>query len=129
MVSEKRSGRSCDLTKLDIHMVSLLRIEVNAVGDSDEHVAVGDAIALSYAHANAVASWVDHGFIVSGGVDPVIDGTLGGICCAGEHGEVIAEAIGVAGVDSGLAFLRSVMPGVSPVGAGLGGVHQGLADR
>ena len=97
-------------------MVSLLHIEVNAVGDSDEHVAVGDAIALSYAHANAVASWVDHGFIVSWGVDPVIDGTLGGVGCAGEHGEVIAEAIGVAGVDSGLALLRSVMPGVAPVG-------------
>ena len=49
MVSEKRSGRSCDLTKLDIHMVSLLRIEVNAVGDSDEHVAVGDAVVLGHA--------------------------------------------------------------------------------
>ena len=104
-------------------MVSLLHIEVNAVGDSDEHVAVGDAIALSYAHANAVASWVDHGFIVSWGVDPVIDGTLGGICCAGEHGEVGPEAVGVSGVCSGLALLWSVMPGLAPVGADLGGVH------
>ena len=87
-----------------------LRIEVDAVGYPDEHVAVGDTIVLGHAHADAVASWVDHGFIVSWGVDPVIDGTLGGVGCAGEHGEVIAEAIGVAGVDSGITLRRRAKP-------------------
>ena len=106
-----------------------LRIEVDAVGYPAEHVAVGDTIVLGHAHADAVASGVDHGLEVAGGVDPVVDGALGGVGCAGEHGEVIAEAIGVAGVDSGLALLRSVMPGVAPVGADLGGIHQGLIDR
>ena len=105
-----------------------LCIEVDAVWYPDEHVAVGDAIVLSHAHADAVASWVDRGFIVSWGVDPVIDGTLGGVCCAGEHGEVGPEPVEVAGVGSGLTFLRSMMPGVAPIGASLGGVHQGLAD-
>ena len=33
-----------------------LRIEIDAVGDSDEHIAVGDAVVLGYAHADAVAS-------------------------------------------------------------------------
>ena len=37
-----------------------LCVKVDAVGDSDEHVAVGDAIALSYAHADAVTYGVDH---------------------------------------------------------------------
>ena len=106
-----------------------LRIEVDAVGYPDEHVAVGDTIVLGHAHADAVASGVDHGLEVAGGVDPVVDGALGGVGCAGEHGEVVTEAIGVAGVDSGLALLRSVMPGVAPVGADLGGIHQGLIDR
>ena len=106
-----------------------LRIEVDAVGYPDEHVAVGDTIVLGHAHADAVASGVDHGLKVAGGVDPVVDGALGGVGCAGEHGEVVTEAIGVAGVDSGLALLRSVMPGVAPVGADLGGIHQGLIDR
>ena len=38
-----------------------LRIEVDAVGDSDKHVAVGDAVVLGHAHTDAVASGVDHG--------------------------------------------------------------------
>ena len=100
-----------------------LCVKVDAVGDSDEHVAVGDAIALSYAHADAVASGVNHGLKVSGGVDPVVDSALGCVGCAGEHGEVVTEAIGVTGVNSGLAFLQGVMPCVAPVGAGLGGIH------
>ena len=106
-----------------------LCIEVDAVGYSDEHVAVGDAVVLGHAYTDAVASGVDHGLEVTGGVDPVVDGALGGIGCASEHGEVGPEAAGVAGIDSGLALLRSVMPGVAPVGADLGGIHQGLADR
>ena len=100
-----------------------LCVKVDAVGDSDEHVAVGDAIALSYAHADAVASGVNHGLKVSGGVDPVVDSALGCVGCAGEHGEVVTEAVGISGLGSGLTLLRSVMPGVAPVGAGLGGVH------
>ena len=47
-----------------------LRIKVDAVGYPDEHVAVGDAVALGHAHADAVASGVDHGFKVSGGGMP-----------------------------------------------------------
>ena len=104
-------------------------VEIDAVGYPDEHVAVGDAIVLGHAYADAVASLVDHRLEVTGGVDPVVDGALGGVGGAGEHGEIGAEAVGVASVHSGLALLRSVMPGVAPVGAGLGGVHQGLADR
>ena len=104
-------------------------IEINTVGDSDEHVAVGDAVVLRYAHADAVASGVNHRLEVPGGVEPVVDGALGGIVCAGEHGEIGPEAAGIASIDSGLALLRSVMPGVAPVGAGLGGGHQGFADR
>ena len=106
-----------------------LRIEVDAVGYSNEHVAVGDAVILGHAHADAVASRVDHGLEVAGRVDPIVDSALSGVVCTSEHGEVVAEAVGVADVGSGLALLRSVMPGVAPVGAGLGGVHQGLADR
>ena len=49
------------------------------VGDSKEQVAVGDAVVLSHPHSDAVASWVDHGLEVSGGVDPVVDGTPGGV--------------------------------------------------
>ena len=41
-----------------------LRIEVYTVGDSDEHVAVGDSVVLGHAHADAVASRVDHGLEV-----------------------------------------------------------------
>ena len=104
----------------------MLCVEVDAVGDSNKHVAVCDPVALGHAHPDAVASWVDHGLEVTGGVDPVIDGALGGISCAGEHGEVGSEAIRVASVNSGLALLRSVMPGVAPVGADLGGIRLAL---
>ena len=109
--------------------IVLLCIKVDAVGYPDEHVAVSDSVELSHSHADAVTSGVDHRFEVTGGVDPVVDGALGGIDCASEHGKVGPEAVGVAGVDSGLALLWSVMPGVAPVGASLGGIHQGLADR
>ena len=105
-----------------------LCIEVDAIGYPDEHVAIGDSVVLGHTYTDAVASGVDHGLEVAGGVDPVVDGALGGVGCAGEHGEVIAEAVGVAGLGSGLPLLRSVMPGVAPVGAGLGGVHQGLVN-
>ena len=83
---------------------------------------------LSHAHTDTVASGINHGFEVTGGVDPVVDGAFGGVVCAGEYGEVVAEAVGVAGVYSSLALLWGVMPGVAPVGAGLGGVHQGLVN-
>ena len=105
-----------------------LCIEVDTVGYPDEHVAVGDAVVLGHAHADAVASRVDHGLEVAGRVAPIVDGALGGVGGAGEHGEIGAEAVGVAGIDGGLALLRSVMPGVEPIGASLGGVHQGLVD-
>ena len=36
--------------------------------------------------------------------------------------------IGVTGVGSGLTLLQGVMPGVAPIGASLGGVHQGIID-
>ena len=105
-----------------------LRIKVDDVGYPDEHIAVGDAIVPGYPHTDAVASGVDHGFDVTGGVDPAVDGTLGGISCAGEHGEVVTEAVGLSSLGSGLTLLRSVMPGIAPVGAGLGCVHQGLVN-
>ena len=60
----------CSIWNTPLCFYIRLRIEVDAVGDSDEHVAVGDAITLSYAHADAVASGVDHGFKVSGGGMP-----------------------------------------------------------
>ena len=60
-------------------LAALSRIEVDTVGDSKEQVAVGDAVVLSHPHSDAVASWVDHGLEVSGGVDPVVDGTPGGV--------------------------------------------------
>ncbi len=107
----------------------MLRIEVDAVGDSDKHVAVGDAVVLGHAHTDAVASGVDHGPEVTGGVDPVVDSAPGGIGCASKYGEVVTEAIGVTGICGGFTLLRSVMLGVAPVGAGLSGVHQGLIDR
>ena len=106
-----------------------LCIEVDAVGYSDEHVAVGDAVVLGHAYTDAVASGVNHRLEMTRRVDPVVDGALGGVGGAGEHGEIGPEAVGVAGIDGGLALLRSVMPGISPVGAGLGGVHQSLIDR
>ena len=109
--------------------IVLLCIKVDAVGYPDEHVAVSDSVELSHSHADAVTSGVDHRFEVTGGVDPVVDGALGGIDCASEHGKVGPEAVGVADVGSGLALLRSVMPGVALVGAGLCCVHQGLIDR
>ena len=105
-----------------------LRIEVDAVWDSDEHIAVGDAIVLSHAHTDTVASGINHGFEVTGGVDSVVDGALGGVGCAGEHGEIGPEAVGVASVNSGLTLLRGVVPGVAPVGADLSGIHQGFTD-
>ena len=106
-----------------------LRLEVDAVGYPNDQGAVGDPVVLGHTHADTVASGVDHGLEVSGGVDPVIDGTLSGIGCAGEHGQVVTEAVGVSGIGSGLTLLRSVMPGVAPVGAGLSGVHQGVVNR
>ena len=105
-----------------------LCIEVDTVGYPDEHVAVGDAVVLGHAHADAVASRVDHGLEVAGRVAPIVDSALSGVVCTSEHGEVVAEAVGVASIDSGLAFLWGVVPGVPLVGAGLGGVHQGLID-
>ena len=47
-----------------------LRIEVDTVGDFDRHIAVGDAVVLGHAHADAVASLVDHRFEVTGGGMP-----------------------------------------------------------
>ena len=106
-----------------------LRIEVDAVGYPDKHIAVGDAVVLGHAHADTVASGVDHGFKVTGGVDPVIDGALSGVVYTSEHGEVITEAVGISGLGSGLTLLRGVVPSVAPVGADLRGVHQSLIDR
>ena len=103
--------------------IVLLCIKVDAVGYPDEHVAVSDSVVLGHSHADAVTSGVDHRFEVTGGVDPVVDGALGNIDCAGEHSEVVTEAVGISGFGSGLSLLRSVMPGVATVGAGLGGVH------
>ena len=106
-----------------------LCIEVDAVGYPDEHIAVGDAVVLGHAHADAVASRVDHGLEVAGGVDPIVDSALGGVVCTSERGEVITEAVGISGLGSGLTLLRGVMPGVALVGADLRGVHQSLIDR
>ena len=121
-------GRAVQKTGQPFLATIWLRIEVDAVGYSNEHVAVGDAVILGHAHADAVASRVDHGLEVAGRVDPVVDGALGSIDCTGEHGEVVAEAVGISGLGSGLTLFWSVMPGVAPVGAGLGGVHQGLVN-
>lgn len=82
-----------------------------------------------YAHADAVVSGVDHCLEVTGGVDPVVNGALSGVVCTSEHSEVVTETVGISSVGSGLALLWSVMPGVAPIGASLGGVHQGLVDR
>ena len=70
-----------------------LRIEVDAVGYSDEHVAVGYAVVLGHAYTDAVASGVNHRLEVARRVDPVVDGAPGGVGCAGEHGQVVAEAV------------------------------------
>ena len=48
-----------------------LRIEVDAVGYSDEHVAVGYAVVLGHAYTDAVASGVNHRLEVARRVDPV----------------------------------------------------------
>ena len=50
---------------------------------------------LGDAYADAVTVRVDHGLEVSGRVDPIVDGTLSSIGCAGEHSQVITEAVGV----------------------------------
>ena len=109
-------------------MAIWLRIKVDAVGYSGEHVAIGDAVVLGHAHADTVASGVYHGFEVTGGVNPIVDSASGGVGCAREHGQVVTEAIRVANVGSSLAFLRSVMPSITLVGTNLGGVHQGFVD-
>lgn len=51
----------------------LLCIEIDAVGLPDKHIAVGYAVMLGHAHADAVAVQVDHGQEVAGRVDPVVD--------------------------------------------------------
>ena len=93
-----------------------LCVEVDAVGYPNKHVAVGDSVVLGHAHTDTIASRVDHGLEVTGGCDPVVDGVLSGIGCTSEHGEVVTEAVGVAGIDSGRAFLWGVVPSVPPVG-------------
>ena len=45
-------------------------VEIDAVGYPDEHVAVGDAIVLGHAHADTIASWIDHGLEMTGGGMP-----------------------------------------------------------
>ena len=60
---------------------------------------------LGHAHPDAVAGRVDHGLEMTGGVDPVVQGVLGGILCAGEHGEIIPEAVGVASIGGSLTLL------------------------
>ena len=72
-----------------------LCVEVDAVGYSDKHIAVCNPVVLGHAHTDAVASRVDHRLEVSGRVDPIVDGTLSSIGCAGEHSQVITEAVGV----------------------------------
>ncbi|MCI8811611.1 MAG: hypothetical protein HFF84_16285 [Oscillibacter sp.] len=52
---------------------------------------------------------------MAGSVNPVFDGALGCVGCSCEYGEVVPEAVGVSGVDSGLAFLLGVTPGISPL--------------
>ena len=58
MVSKKQ--RSVFYTVWDTPLCFYIHIciEVDAVGDSNEHVAVGDAIVLGHAHANAAAVFV-----------------------------------------------------------------------
>ena len=82
-----------------------LCIKVDAVGYPGEHVAVCDSVVLGHAYSDAVASRVDHGLEVTGRVDPVVDGMLSGIGCAGEHSQVITEAVGIAA--SAAALLSS----------------------
>ena len=108
-----------------------LFVGVVGVWPANEHIAVGDAAAFGHAHADAVTVRLYHGFKVSGGIEPVFQGVLGGILCgyAGEYRQVYAEAVGVAAVDHGLTFLFRVVPGIMPVGETLRGGHQSLADR
>lgn len=89
-------------------------IEVDAVRYPIKHAAVSDSVVLGHAHPDTVASRVDHGLEVSGGVDPVVDSALGGVGCAGEHGEVVSETVGVAGIDRGLAFLLKAVISALP---------------
>lgn len=76
-------------------LAALSRIEVDAVRYSDKHVAVCDPVVLSYTHPDAVAAWIDHSLEVTGRFDPVVDGVLGGVGCAGEHSEVVTENVGI----------------------------------
>lgn len=73
----------------------LSRIEVDTVGYPNKHVAVCDSVVLSHPHSYTVASRVDHGLEVTGRIDPVVDGVLGGIGCASEHSEVVTENVGI----------------------------------
>ena len=50
---------------LHFQFAALLRIEIDAVGYSGKHIAVCDPVVLGHAHADAVASRVDHGLEVS----------------------------------------------------------------
>ena len=122
--AKSRPFSACSLILvLFLCLAALLCIEVDAVRYSDKHIAVCDPVVLCHAYSDAVAAWINHGLKVTGRVDPVIDGVLSGIGCAGEHSEVITETVGITSVDSSLALLWRVMPGVPPVGANLGGVH------
>ena len=60
---------------------------------------------LGHAYPDAVAGWINHSLEMTGGVDPVVQSVLGGILCAGEHGEVISEAVGVASIGGSLTLL------------------------
>ena len=82
----------------------------------------------SDAHTEAVAVRVDHGLGVAGGVGPAGNSFSGDIMCAGEHGEVGAEALGIASGGGGFALL-SVVPEVHLTRDGLGGIHQGVVHR
>ena len=46
----------CSIWNTPLCFYIRLRIEVDAVGDSDEHVAVGDAAVLGHTHADTAAS-------------------------------------------------------------------------
>ena len=57
----------------------LLHIEVNAVGDSNEHKTGSNAIALGHAHPDAVVGRVGHGLEMTREVALVVQGVLGGV--------------------------------------------------
>lgn len=63
-------------------------------------IAAGDAVILGNTHPDAITVWVYHGLEVAKRVDPAVDGPLGSV-----------------------APFQGVVPGVAPVGTGLGGVH------